>query len=105
MAVKTKAEILESIRNRVGDSTDDETLEFLEDVTDTLTDLERRASDSTDWKGKYDELDKSWREKYRERFFSSDPKEDKTDNEDNEEFEEKEDKEKKTYEDLFDVKE
>ena len=102
MAVKTKAEILEIIRSRVGDSTDDGTLEFLEDVTDTLTDLETRASDSTDWKGKYDELDKSWREKYRERFFSSDPKEG---NSGNEEFEEKEDKEKKTYESLFDVKE
>ena len=102
MAVKTKAEILESIRSRVGDSTDDETLEFLEDVTDTITDLEARASDSTDWEGKYNELDKSWREKYRERFFSSDPKEDTTGNE---EFEEKEDKEKKTYESLFDVKE
>lgn len=102
MAVKTKAEILETIRSRVGDSTDDETLEFLEDVTDTLSDLETRASDSTDWKGKYEELDKSWREKYRQRFFSSDPEEHKTGNE---EFEEKEDKEKKTYEDLFDVKE
>lgn len=102
MGVKTKAEILESIHKRVGDSTDDETLEFLEDVTDTLSDLETRASDSTDWKVKYEELDKTWREKYRERFFSSDPKEEKTGNE---EFEEKEDKEKKTYEDLFDVKE
>lgn len=97
MAVKTKAEILECIRSRVGDSTDDETLEFLEDVTDTLTDLETRASDSTDWKGKYEDLDKSWREKYRERFFSSEPEEEK--------FGEKEDKEKKTYESLFDVKE
>lgn len=102
MAVKTRSEILESIRSRVGDSTDDETLEFLEDVTDTLTDLENRATDPEDWKSKYDELDKSWREKYRERFFSSEPKENKKDNE---EFEEKEDKEKKTYEDLFDVKE
>lgn len=102
MAVKTKAEILESIRTRVGDSTDDGTLEFLEDVTDTLSDLETRASDSTDWKGKYEELDKSWREKYRERFFSSEPEEEKTDNE---KFEEKEVKEKKTYESLFDVKE
>lgn len=96
MAVKTKAEILETIRSRVGDSTDDETLEFLEDVTDTLSDLETRASDSTDWKGKYEELDKSWREKYLERFFSSEPEE---------KFEEKENKEKKTYESLFVVKE
>lgn len=100
MAVKTRAEILESIRSRVGDSTDDETLEFLEDVTDTLTDLENRATDPEDWKSKYDELDKSWREKYRERFFSSEPL-----SKENEEFEEKEEKEKKTYEDLFDVKE
>ena len=34
MAVKTREEILETIRTRVGDQTDDETISFLEDVTD-----------------------------------------------------------------------
>ena len=44
MSVKTREELLESIRARVGEQTDNETISFLEDVTDTLTDLETRAN-------------------------------------------------------------
>lgn len=74
MAVKTREEILEEVKARVGDQTDDETIAFLEDVTDTLTDLETKAkSDGTDWKAKYEENDAEWRKKYTERFYSSDP--------------------------------
>lgn len=74
MAVKNKDEILESIKTRVGDNTDDETISFLEDVSDTLTDLEKRASgDAEDWKTKYEENDKMWRERYTSRFFSKEP--------------------------------
>lgn len=73
MAIKTRDEILEGIKNRIGNQTDDETIEFLEDITDTLDDLEIKAQgDGTDWKTKYEENDKEWREKYTERFFSSD---------------------------------
>ena len=43
MAVKTREEILEELRVRVGEQTDDETIAFLEDVTDTLSDLETKA--------------------------------------------------------------
>ena len=71
MAVRTREEILESIRTRVGEATDDDTIAFIEDVTDTFTDLETRANgDGTDWKKKYEENDESWRKKYTERFFS-----------------------------------
>lgn len=74
MAVKNKDEILEAIKTRVGDNTDDETISFLEDVSDTLTDLETRASsDVEDWKSKYEENDKLWRERYTNRFFSKEP--------------------------------
>ena len=74
MAVKNKDEILEAIKTRVGDNTDDETISFLEDVSDTLTDLETRASGyGEDWKTKYEENDKSWRERYTNRFFSKEP--------------------------------
>ena len=72
MAVKTSEEILEEVKARVGEQTDDETIAFLEDVTDTLSDLETKAKgDGTDWKAKYEENDAEWRKKYTERFYSS----------------------------------
>lgn len=74
MAVRTRKEILESIRARVGEETDDETIAFLEDVTDTLTDFETRANgDGEDWKQRYKDNDAEWRKKYTERFFSGEP--------------------------------
>ena len=70
MAVKTREEILESVRARVGEQTDDETIAFIEDISDTLTDLETKAKgDGTDWKAN----DAEWRKKYTERFYSSEP--------------------------------
>lgn len=74
MAVKTREEILAEVKARFGEQTDDETIAFLEDVSDTLTDLETNAKgDGTDWKAKYEENDAEWRKKYTERFYSSDP--------------------------------
>lgn len=74
MAVRTREEILESIRARVGEQTDDETIAFLEDVTDTLTDFETRANgDGEDWEQRYKDNDAEWRKKYTERFFSDEP--------------------------------
>ena len=74
MAVKTREEILESERARVGEQTDDATISFIEDISDTLNELETKAKgDGTDWKAKYEENDAEWRKKYTERFYSSDP--------------------------------
>lgn len=73
MGVKNKDEILEAIKTRVGDNTDDETISLLEDISDTITDLETRASGGEDWKTKYEENDKLWRERYTNRFFSKEP--------------------------------
>lgn len=74
MAVKTREEILESFKSRLGENPDDESISFLEDVTDTFDDFEKRANgDGTDWKSKYEENDASWRKKYTERFFSDEP--------------------------------
>lgn len=100
MAVKTKDELLEIIKGRIGDDSSDDTISFLEDITDTLTDYEEKAtnSDTEDWKTKYEENDKMWREKYRERFFSKEvEKED-------EDFSEDEVK-SLSYDDLFEEKE
>ena len=74
MAIRTREELLDSIKTRVGEQTDDETIAFLEDVTDTLTDFETRANGGgEDWKTKYKENDEAWRKKYTERFFSNEP--------------------------------
>lgn len=71
MAVRTRDEILESLRARIGDSTDDDTLAFIEDVTDTLSDYETRVSDSTNWRERYETNDAEWRQRYRDRFFGN----------------------------------
>lgn len=74
MAVKTREEILESFKTMLGENPDDESISFLEDVTDTLDNFEKRANgDGTDWKSKYEENDANWRKKYTERFFSGEP--------------------------------
>lgn len=74
MAIRTREEILEAVRARVGEQTDDETITFLEDVSDTLTDLETRANgDGEDWRTRYEENDREWRRRYTERFFNADP--------------------------------
>ena len=74
MAVRTREEILETVRTRIGENTDDETIALLEDITDTLTDLETRANgDGEDWKTKYESNDAEWRKKYTDRFFNNEP--------------------------------
>ena len=72
MAIKTREEILSSIRERFGEDTSDATLSLVEDITDTLTDLEAKnnANNNENWKKKYEDNDAAWRKKYRDRFFS-----------------------------------
>ena len=101
MAIRSKDEILEQIQSRFGEDTSDETISFLEDVTDTFTDLETRASgDGEDWEKKYHDLDDEWRKKYRDRFFSPEV----NDNSGDEVVDTNlEDDSPKTYDDLFSV--
>lgn len=66
MSVKTKEEIIQQVTRRLGETPTDEDLALLEDVTDTLNNLDS----GEDWKTKYEENDKAWRQKYRDRFMS-----------------------------------
>lgn len=95
MAVRTKDEILELVKARVGDDSSDEVIGFIEDITDTLNDYEARLSNTTDWKAKYEENDAEWREKYKARFFGKEVVEDET------EVVDEEDNKPMKYEDLF----
>lgn len=96
--VKSKDELLADIKTRLGDDTSDEAIALVENISDTIDNLESKATDTTDWKAKYEENDNAWRTKYRERFFSADAQQ-----EDDEEFQETETP--KTFDDLFKVKE
>ena len=69
MAVLNKDDFMKRIQERIGDDTSDDAMTFIEDMTDTFNDFETRSSGSDEWKQKYDDLDKSWREKYKARFF------------------------------------
>lgn len=91
MAVKTVDEIMKKVRERIGEDDSDEAIEFIEDISDTFESL----SNAEDWKTKFEENDKKWREKYRDRFFTS------KEEVEEDEIEEPEEKEKKKFEDLF----
>lgn len=72
MAIKTKDEILASIKEHFAEDSSDETIAFIEDVTDTFTDLETKANgDGKDWKAEAKRIDDEWRERYKARFFSA----------------------------------
>lgn len=86
--VKSVVELLDMVRQRIGDSTDDADISFIEDISDTLNagnleEVERLKSEN-------DEL----RKKYRDRFFEKKVEEP-------EDPEEHEEPEKRTFEDLF----
>lgn len=94
MAKLSKDELIEKIKKYVGDRTDDETIEIIEDISDSID-----SSDADEWKKKYEENDKLWRDKYISRFFekNAEENEDPTDEDDEKEY--------KTFEDLFEEEE
>lgn len=73
MAVLKKEEFLEKIKNIVGDDKSDNAIAFIEDMTDTYDyyNSEDAGKEREDWERKYYDLDESWRNKYKERFFKS----------------------------------
>lgn len=83
--VRSVEEMMNIVRQRIGDSTEDSDISFIEDISDTLNagnseELEKLKSEN-------EEL----RKKYRDRFFEKKV----------EEHEEPEEPEKTTFEDLF----
>lgn len=101
MAVVTRDDLMERIRSRIGDDTSDEALSLIEDFTDTFSDLEVRAGE--DWKSKYDELDKTWREKYKARFFQKPDDKETTPEDIKDDI--KDESEVKSFDELFTEKE
>lgn len=71
MAILSRDEYFNRLNDYVGADSRDETISFVEDMTDTYNDLERRNTDEN-WEQRYQELDNAWRERYKRRFFSGD---------------------------------
>ena len=95
MAKLSKDELVEKVKKYIGDRTDDETIEIIEDITDSID-----SSDADEWKRKYEENDKMWRDKYVSRFFDKKEEYLEQPTEDEEEEEEY-----NSYEDLFEKEE
>lgn len=95
MAKLSKDELIEKVRKYVGDRNDDETIEIIEDISDSID-----SSDADEWKKKYEENDKTWRDKYISRFVEKKEDEPDTPTEHDEE-----EKEYNSFEDLFEEEE
>lgn len=103
MAVLNREDFFAKLNTMIGDDTSEDALSFIEDVTDTYNELEGRAtngSDGEDWRTRYEENDKAWRKKYRDRFFTT-PEEVIEEQEENVE----DDGEKRSFEELFEERE
>lgn len=95
MAKLSKDELIEKVRKYVGDRKDDETIEIIEDIADSID-----SSEADEWKKKYEENDKMWRDKYISRFVEK-----KEDEPDTPTEHEEEEKEYNSFEDLFEEEE
>lgn len=97
MAIRTKEEILNAIKDKV-EGTDIDIVEIFEDISDTFDSFENK--DMEDWKTKYEENDRMWKEKYISRFLNNEVEENIEDTSSEATVEEVE---PKTYDDLFKV--
>lgn len=88
MAVRTSEEFLTMIKQRVGDSTSDEDIAFIEDASDTINSMSQHETEIEKLRAENEDL----RKKYRDRFF--DPKQDEPEPNETE-------PEKLTFESLF----
>lgn len=86
----TVDQVLAEFKEYIKDDTSDTALDLAKNVSEKLNE----SKEAENWKNKYEENDKAWREKYRDAFLTGTEKEGK---------EEKEAEEKKTFESLFKV--
>jgi hypothetical protein len=71
MSIKSKNEIMDKVKELIGEDTSDETLGFIQDLSDTL---ENGNSDRIqELERQVEETDSTWRKKYRDTFFSGKP--------------------------------
>lgn len=75
MAIRTSEEFLTMIKERVGDSTSDEDILFIEDASDTINSMSQHEAEIEKLRAENEDL----RKKYRDRFFDPKPDEQEPD--------------------------
>lgn len=108
MSVLEKENFFSRIREYVGDDTSDESIAFIEDMTDTYNALKEASKNDNEWKAKYKELDEKWKKRYRDRFFSGNTDTPKTTPDtvlEKQKEDVESDGEKKDFDDLFEERE
>lgn len=94
MAYKNKDEFMGAVGTFVGERTDDDALNFIKEMSETFDEVEARGNDTVEQRIK--EVEDTWRQKYRDAFFT--PSKDTDIIEVDEEIETKT---PRTFEDLF----
>lgn len=93
-------EAMAQLKKLVGEDTSEDTISFIENISDTLTSLESKVNNNSDMvpKSELDRINEEWARKYRDRFFEGttpppEPQPNKNNNEN--------DNEPLTFENLF----
>jgi hypothetical protein len=69
MARLSKEDFAKAVTGAIGDRTDEDSVKFIEDMTDTYNGLEADKNVSeTEWEQKYNALNETWSKRYKERF-------------------------------------
>lgn len=106
MSVKSKDELLQSVKGLLGDTPSDEGIALLEDISDTLDNSTGSSSDEDkktieELQKKVKEVDDNWRKKYTERFMKPSDDSNSDDEQDEDDSEEQDDNSPKTFDELF----
>jgi hypothetical protein len=62
--VLTKEELMQRIRDRIGDGTTDDDIALMEDAADTLAQMDTPPEDGENWKERYEIAEADWQAKY-----------------------------------------
>ena len=88
-------DFVKSVKSIIGDRTDEESINFIENMTDTYNSLVAdKDVTNTAWEQKYNALNETWSKRYKDRFLSGSDEQQNNDSHEN-------DNEPKTYNDLF----
>lgn len=70
MPILTSEELLNRVKQYVGEDTSDTALSFVQDVTETV---KATSTETEKYKKMYEDNDAMWRQRYRDAFFSDKP--------------------------------
>lgn len=72
MAVLGRDDFFKSLSGIIGDDTSEKSVTFIEDMTDTYNDFEKRikTSNSAEFEKRFNDMNEAWRKRYMSRFLS-----------------------------------